>query len=398
MLHAIASPDRASSRAGIALNEASLEGLVALLSEHYLPTASPFAVDVFVTDQTELSRRFTLGDSVICSRLDACTNEPAARIAMTAAVLQNMLANPTRFDPRSAAMAAHGGVRVEGSQRIAAYWLQLLKRPTPEGAAALERARARTLPLLRDVSTVDARETSAWTQHAVASILAGLPLLIRAPFAWPEANWTLAQWREHEGAVVLRDDPRSGRAQTLGDFIDALAGTTGSTPIEAAYTGGTPIPDAWKGRFRLPQLPQDLFGPAQLWFGARSGETLVTNLHCDLENSFLAQLHGRKRVRLFAPREACNVYALDAFNTYRPCRVDAAAPDLDRFPRFAQACFVDVTIGPGDLLVIPTGWFHCVWATGATLSISRFAGDEAIERYAGTKSSAQRSLPYRQPR
>ena len=98
-------------------------------------------------------------------------------------------------------------------------------------------------------------------------------------------------------------------------------------------------------------------------------------MHCDLANSFLAQLHGRKRVRLYAPAQERAVYAVDAFNTYRPCRVDVAAPDLTRFPRFADALGVDVMLEPGDLLVIPTGWFHCVWALDHVLSISRFADD-----------------------
>jgi ribosomal protein L16 Arg81 hydroxylase len=122
----------------------------------------------------------------------------------------------------------------------------------------------------------------------------------------------------------------------------------------------------------MPVLSAPMFGPAQLWFGRRRDHALVTRLHCDLANSFLAQVHGRKRVRLFSPSQDEALYALDAFNTYRPCRVDAAAPDLARFPRFAEARGVDVVIEPGDLLVIPTGWFHCVWALDHVLSISRF--------------------------
>ncbi|MFP6560932.1 cupin-like domain-containing protein [Paraburkholderia sp. B3] len=384
MRHALA-PSRGARFPTVApLSGASPEGLVALLAEHYVPVARPVCVDLCIADRPAARWRFTLSDTIGCTHPDASGDAPAARITMTSAALDSMLANPTRFDPRSAEIAALGGVRMGGSPRLAAYWLQLLKRPTSEGVAALERARARTLPSLHGVSSVNARETREWPQRIVASILAGLPLRVRAALDWPEVNWTLAQWRERDGAVVLRDDPRTGRAQTLRDFMTALGETGAATSVEATYTGGSPTPRAWDARFRVPRLPATLFGPAQLWFGQHGEDTLVTHLHCDLENSFLAQVHGGKRVRLFAPHEEHNVYALDAFNTYRPCRVDAGAPDLSRFPRFAKARFVEVVIEPGDLLVIPTGWFHCVWAKGATLSISRFAGDAAIESHAHT--------------
>jgi len=36
-------------------------------------------------------------------------------------------------------------------------------------------------------------------------------------------------------------------------------------------------------------------------------------------------------------------------------------------------------LASGDLLIIPTGWFHCVWALDNVLSISRVMSDEAAE-------------------
>jgi ribosomal protein L16 Arg81 hydroxylase len=54
-----------------------------------------------------------------------------------------------------------------------------------------------------------------------------------------------------------------------------------------------------------------------------------------------------------------------------------ALPDLTRFARFAQAQGVDVVLEPGDLLVIPTGWYHCVWALDHVLSVSRFTAAAA---------------------
>lgn len=358
------------------------EALLAVLAERYAPMRQPASVDLHVADRPEASRRFTFGDEIACSCLDASAQLPAVRITTTSAVLEHMLAHPMTFDHRSAEIAALGGIRIDGAQRVAAYWFQLLKRPTPEASAALLRAGARDHIGLHDVPALDARAARDWPRQVIASILEGKPLLVQAAIDWPEVNWTLRDWCERDGTVGLRGDPRTGRMQMLKDIVDAS--DEAGTPhfMGANYTGGSAVPSAWESRFRLPGFAGGLFGGAQLWFGNLSSETLVTNLHCDPQNSFLAQVHGTKHVRLFPPREEGNVYALDVFNTYRPCRVDADVPDLNRFPRFTQARYVDVTIQAGDLLVIPTGWFHCVWAHGVTMSISRFATDTSVEHYA----------------
>src|ERR1700754_3729095 len=84
-----------------------------------------------------------------------------ARITLNRTLLSAMLDEPTGFDPRSAAAMALGGVRIEGSARLAAYWLQLLKRPSAAGRAALERARRRAPASLGDVPTLRASDGDA---------------------------------------------------------------------------------------------------------------------------------------------------------------------------------------------------------------------------------------------
>ena len=54
---------------------------------------------------------------------------------------------------------------------------------------------------------------------------------------------------------------------------------------------------------------------------------------------------------------------------YQHCAVDARTPDLVRFPRFANAVPIKLTLGPGDALVVPRGWFHYVEAHGHVLSV-----------------------------
>ncbi|SDH29028.1 cupin-like domain-containing protein [Paraburkholderia phenazinium] len=394
------------------MNANLLDLLVARLAEHYVALPQAAAVDLIVSDDPQYSRRFVLGRVVEMRRLPdegsgfegavtansfgntsgktsaADLPQAATRITTTYAVLAAMLADPTGFDARSAAVLQLGGVRIEGAARLAAYWLQLLKRPSDEGRAALSRARERAPHWLDAVSVFEAahinheRAPTVSPDTAIATALdRSVPLHLRGVLRWPETAWTLTDWRKHEASTVLRMNPANGQPQSVGTFIDALEtpeapeAPGSNTAAEPPYTEGCLLPAAWEARFEMPVLSAPMFGPAQLWFGRRREHALVTRLHCDLANSFLAQVHGRKRVRLYSPSQDEVVYAFDAFNTYRPCRVDAAAPDLARFPRFAEARGVDVVIEPGDLLVIPTGWFHCVWALDHVLSISRFVSE-----------------------
>ena len=354
--------------------------LEARLSEHYVAPPQAVAVDLIVSDCADASRRFTFGPRIESTSIPPDdVHRAAARITLSRALLSAMLDDPTGFDPRSAAAMAFGGVRIDGAERLAAYWLQLLKRPSAAARMALERARRRAPAALATVPALQASGCGDQDLHAALAdtLDASVPLVLRGMVSWPEVAWTLDDWRTHEGATVLRANPSSGLPQTVADFIDGFAVQPLASAGAATYTEGCLLPPAWEARFSLPMLPARMFGAGQLWFGRASAAALVTRLHCDLANSFLAQIHGRKRVRLYAPAQEGAVYALDAFNTYRPCRVDVAAPDLTRFPRFAGALGVDVMLEPGDLLVIPTGWFHCVWALDHVLSISRFADDES---------------------
>ena len=68
---------------------------------------------------------------------------------------------------------------------------------------------------------------------------------------------------------------------------------------------------------------------------------------------------GRKRCVLFSPDD---FRALYPFPVHHPCdrqsRVNLYNPDLERFPRFAEARPVHAVLEPGELLYIPQYWWH----------------------------------------
>jgi len=100
-----------------------------------------------------------------------------------------------------------------------------------------------------------------------------------------------------------------------------------------------------------------------LWFGPAG---TVTPLHHDTSNILLAQVKGRKRVRLVPAAQWQHVYnSSGVFSD-----VDCERPDLVRYPRFRQATVIDLVIEPGEVLFVPVGWWHHVRALDVSMTIS----------------------------
>lgn len=101
---------------------------------------------------------------------------------------------------------------------------------------------------------------------------------------------------------------------------------------------------------------------------ASAGTQLWT--HFDTMDNALMQTTGRKRVVLWPPAEADNLYT-DASSS----RVDDIdAPDLAAFPRFALAerARLECILEPGDVLFIPALWFHNVTSLDFSIAINVF--------------------------
>ena len=98
---------------------------------------------------------------------------------------------------------------------------------------------------------------------------------------------------------------------------------------------------------------------ASIWIGNRSRIAA----HQDVPDNLACVAAGRRRVTLFAPEQIDNLYIgpLDFTPAGQAISlVDFAAPDLRRFPRFAQAlAHAQVAeLEPGDAVFIPSLWWH----------------------------------------
>lgn len=128
----------------------------------------------------------------------------------------------------------------------------------------------------------------------------------------------------------------------------------------AIYVASTTV-DTWLPGLRA---ANDLALPgheplASIWIGNRSRIAA----HQDLPENIACVAAGRRRVTLFPPDQLRNLYVgpLDFTPAGQPVSlVDFAAPDLGRFPRFAQAMrhAQAAELEPGDAVFIPSMWWH----------------------------------------
>lgn len=152
----------------------------------------------------------------------------------------------------------------------------------------------------------------------------------------------------------------------LSACLDRIAATLDDPAAPALYVGSTDL-DLY-----LPGLrgENDLRWPAgtaaptvSIWIGNRT--TAAT--HYDMSNNLAACMVGRRRFTLFPPDQVANLYPGPLEPTpggQVVSMVDLRAPDLDRYPRFAEAlAHAQVAeLEPGDVLFYPALWWHNVEA------------------------------------
>lgn len=206
----------------------------------------------------------------------------------------------------------------------------------------------------------------------------GRPVVIRtSDTAERRGAWAPDALRQELGAhevsaeetreVYVGDRP--ARRLPLADLLDRVLGGDPSL--------------RWKGLDLLAALPgmsarleahppsSDPLLPARtestrraLWLAPRG---TMSSLHHDgNSDNFNWQIHGRKLFLLIPPSRRECLYAYGSAES----PINPFLPDLGRFPRFADAAPVEATLEPGDVLLIPKYWWHCVYAVDASVNLN----------------------------
>lgn len=150
----------------------------------------------------------------------------------------------------------------------------------------------------------------------------------------------------------------------LGTVLDTLQQHIADPAPPAIYVGSTTVETCLPGLLDAQALavaPADAL--ASIWLGNRSRIAA----HQDLPDNLACVVAGRRRFTVFPPEQLPNLYIgpLDFTPAGQPISlVDFAAPDLARFPRFAEALRHArvFELEAGDALFVPSMWWHHVEA------------------------------------
>ena len=175
------------------------------------------------------------------------------------------------------------------------------------------------------------------------------------------------------GRFFYRDDWSglnfSGARVGLSAWLDEIAASLHDAAAPARYVGSTDL-DVYLPGLRalndlpLPPTPAGHNPPlASIWIGNRT----VAATHYDMSNNLACCVVGRRRFTLFPPDQIANLYPGPLEPTpggQVVSMVDLRAPDLDRYPRFADALAAAqvADLEPGDVLFYPALWWHNVEA------------------------------------
>jgi hypothetical protein len=150
------------------------------------------------------------------------------------------------------------------------------------------------------------------------------------------------------------------RKEPLSALLDRLLELENLEDAPSTYAGAVIIPECMPG-FGAANRLSWVKGVPRIWLG----NAITVATHFDLSSNVACVVAGRRRFTLFPPEQLVNLYVGPLeFTLAGPpvSMVDLEAPDLARYPRFAEAWETARTaeLGPGDALYIPHMWWHHV--------------------------------------
>jgi hypothetical protein len=174
---------------------------------------------------------------------------------------------------------------------------------------------------------------------------------------------------ETEDAQEVYVGERAHRMRPLSTLIDALS-VDDTTLRWKGLEFLARVPGMRADLAELPpphhaRLPASASGFRDtLWIAPRG---TMSSLHHDGDYDNLnLQISGRKLFLLVPPPSH------GALHTYGSAEspLNPFVPDLARFPRFTAAEPVEATLDPGEIILIPKYWWHCVYTVEPAVNLS----------------------------
>ncbi|XP_073836602.1 jumonji domain containing 5 [Musca autumnalis] len=131
---------------------------------------------------------------------------------------------------------------------------------------------------------------------------------------------------------------------------------------------------------QIPQLKNDFFIPdycqlgdhkepidIKAWLGPKG---TISPMHYDPKHNILCQIFGSKKIILASPKDSENLYPHEGEMLSNTAQIDAAHPDLEKYPLLSKVTFYHLILQPGDCLYMPPKWWHYVESESPSFSVS----------------------------
>lgn len=210
------------------------------------------------------------------------------------------------------------------------------------------------------------------------------------PVIFPEAiphwkaysKWDPAYFKETLGNKMVTV---AGKKLLLRDFMDAVIASSESKPSQYLNEVNIPrefpelLPDILPHlSYSLPDRLRSKFLPESWGFRKGVLELLIGGKGCRFPtlhfdgyhmNTFITQIRGDKEFTFYSPDQTPFMYPKGVMGNNSLVN-DVWNPDFDRFPLFAKAKPIKVTVYEGETIFLPSGWWHTTRLLSLSIAVS----------------------------
>ena len=245
-----------------------------------------------------------------------------------------------------------------------------MDRPAPGELDALLRVAEQGAPSASDFAALVAAEqpvvlrglVDRWPAVAAGQTAAGLIAYLKAMdrgISAPVMEAPAKSGGRFAYGPDLSEFNFTKRRAPIRETLDRIERNLGQANAPFVAIQMLPLADSLPGfvtRNPMPLLSADI-GP-RLWIGG----PIRTQTHNDRDHNLACVIAGRRRFVLFPPEQVANLYVGPLDNPPPLSLVDPEAPDLERFPKYADAIAQAQVawLEPGDALFMPKYWWHHV--------------------------------------
>jgi len=200
---------------------------------------------------------------------------------------------------------------------------------------------------------------------------------------WPATRrWTPEFWTREYGRLSL---PFDGRDVSVAEQMERIFSSTDENPAPYPYNldieryfpellpdvlpglvfghGDRSLNPLWLKRLMRGNKFHEVF------FSGRGSRFNVLHYDTMLLETQITQIYGDKEFLLYDPGQTPLLYPRT--DIPKLSQVDPFNPDLERFPRFAEARAIRFTLRQGETVYFPCGWWHTTYTPGPCISYGR---------------------------